>query len=327
MSNNPDKYCIFGSNMKTGLEMTPFDAITDYLMILPIILGLVVLGKIFASPNKQFKLIYLIIALILVGDLSIVIINSYYSCITEVTIKQKDWFTVVFTGSKAQNFVLFIWLYMWEATRHAKEKEAKLQEMAKQEDASLTPEQKMKKFTSDVENFVAKHEKSRKWFLRKFYGALVFEILLDITFFVLFLKYDAATSSKELKSLIGAVLFFQGLDIIFVTCLLILAFNGLRKILKAYPRINVSKWQVFFNLFTVVAIFINKFLPEEYANFREILEMLFQLNLLWFCWNFVTMPKNAGGKEPLVANLTGTQIAQQLEQMADNLAKVKVEEA
>jgi len=69
MSNKTDQYCIFGSNLKKGLEDTTFDAITDYMMILPIILGLVVLGKVFASPNKQFKLIYSIIALILVGDL------------------------------------------------------------------------------------------------------------------------------------------------------------------------------------------------------------------------------------------------------------------
>jgi len=76
---------------------------------------------------------------------------------------------------------------MWEATLHAKEKEAKLHETAKQEDASLTPEQQMQKFKSDVANFVEKHEKSRKRFLCKFYGTLGFTIFLDITYLVLVL--------------------------------------------------------------------------------------------------------------------------------------------
>jgi len=125
-----------------------------------------VLGRVLGS-DKQFKLVYLIIALILVGDLSEVINNSYYLCIplTDKTEKQWDWQALVDTGIDLENFVIFIWLYMWEATRHAKEKEAKLQEMAKQEDPSLTFELQMRKFRIDVGNFVIEHEKKRKKFL------------------------------------------------------------------------------------------------------------------------------------------------------------------
>jgi len=182
---------------------------------------------------------------------------------------------------------------MWEATLHAKEKEAKLQETAKQEDASLTPEQQMKKFTSDVANFVAKHKKSHKWFLCKFYGALSSVILLDI-FYLALVLFNEDKDVKEAARILFWV--FLGLIMLFVTCLMCTTFNGLRKILKANPQIAVSKWQIGFNLFTVFAMFISNFIALDYLpNLIQILAVLFQLNILWFCWNLVTIPKNGGG--------------------------------
>jgi hypothetical protein len=73
-------------------------------------------------------------------------------------------------------------------------------------------------------------------------------------------------------------------------------FCGLRKILKANPQIAVSKWQVGFNLFTVLAMDITSTFTtsDNFANLMQILAVLFQLNILWFCWNLATVPKNAG---------------------------------
>jgi hypothetical protein len=319
MSKQYDEFCIFGSSMKEGIAKDPFDTISDYVIILPIIAGLIVLGRVLGS-DKQFKLVYLIIALILVGDLSEVINNSYYLCIplADKTEKQWDWQALVDTGIDLENFVIFIWLYMWEATRHAKEKEAKLQEMAKQEDSSLTFELQMRKFRIDVGNFVIEHEKQRKKFLCKFYFAVGFEIFIDIVYLIVLIILGTDNVAKYLTR--EGFLFFQAINLIFVTCLMIITFNGLRKILKANPQIAISKWQVGFNLVTVCAMLIDFFIDS--GNWIQIISVLFQMNVLWFCWNLVKRPKNTGSQET-AANRISTQITQQLEQVANNLTKAQ----
>lgn len=101
---------------------------------------------------------------------------------------------------------------------------------------------------------------------------------------------------------------------------MILTFNSLRKILTANPQIAISKWQVGFNLVTVCAMFIDFFIDS--GNWIQIVSVLFQLNVLWFCWNLTKQPKNTGSQET-AANSISTQITQQLEQVANNLTKAQ----
>jgi len=68
-------------------------------------------------------------------------------------------------------------------------------------------------------------------------------------------------------------LFLQAINLIAITCLMILTFNGLRKILTANPQIAISKWQVGFNLVTVCAMFIDFFIDS--GNWIQIVSVLF----------------------------------------------------
>jgi len=87
---------------------------SDYLIILPIILAIAVLGGVLMS-HKRFKLVYLIIVLILIGDFSEVYYDSVYACIPPTGFRrsQWDWKAFFVAGMDFQNYTLYVWLYMW----------------------------------------------------------------------------------------------------------------------------------------------------------------------------------------------------------------------
>jgi hypothetical protein len=142
-----------------------------------------------------------------------------------------------------------VWLSIWFKTWYDKEQETTLIQM--KNEATLTDELQILSFREKVQTFIAGHEKKRKYFLFAFYVSLGLEIVLDISLTCLYAYHEHKTPEYAFYIFVGYLSLLQAAIIVFVLCLILATFNGLRKVLSKNPHIVISKWQVRLNIITI----------------------------------------------------------------------------
>jgi hypothetical protein len=104
--------CIFGPNMMQSMTVQPAFSISTYLYLLPFELAMMTLGK--AVSQTTFRPVFLILTLILVCDFSIVAFYSIYVCDPDNMMKYGwPWFVILYEGMQLQNYILFVYWYVW----------------------------------------------------------------------------------------------------------------------------------------------------------------------------------------------------------------------
>jgi len=83
-----------------------------YLYFVPIVFSLILLGR--TVTAVPFRPVFLIIGILLISNLCRVIFYSTISC---KAIKSTDypwkWYSVLYTGGQLEDYLLFVWLYLW----------------------------------------------------------------------------------------------------------------------------------------------------------------------------------------------------------------------
>lgn len=133
-----------------------------------------------------------------------------------------------------------------------------------------------------------------------------------------------------------------------VFCLMLYTFNGLRKVLNENPQIVISKWQVAFNIITVcfmLLIYIFDSVDsiwwifgfDLYKNhpklqailslalfiLNTVMTLLFQMNILVFCWRLVGVSKTTSDQEESTDEIN-VEITQEIEPAVYSLNADKV---
>ena len=133
MSEAPDIVCTFGPDMMDNFINYPFYMTTSYAYFIPFLLSFIVLGKTIVS--LQFTHVYLILTCLIIGDFCYAVDDAVFACklYTPAGLRPLEWavYAFVYGGKELQNYVLFIWLYMWRQTYNFKREEAELEELAK----------------------------------------------------------------------------------------------------------------------------------------------------------------------------------------------------
>lgn len=117
--------CIFGPRMAWGFKEMPYYSTSMYLFFVPLFLSVMTLGK--AIAMATYRPVFVILTLIILTDIARLIFNSVYTCNGGwIMLKGWWWFALCYEGQLLQNYVLFIYWYVWYEAYKAKDQETKL---------------------------------------------------------------------------------------------------------------------------------------------------------------------------------------------------------
>jgi hypothetical protein len=258
-----------------------------YLYLLPFELAIMTLGK--AISQTTFRPVFLILTLIILCDMSTLVYSSVYECVPDSQKSQYGWgwFLVVYEGSQLQNYILFVYWYVWYHVFSQKQRETELLMLFECGEFHGDAVKKTRQFQQQVIEVMAKQKAQKKRSFIFFYSCLTISILNDLVQAKMILQNVMYIESVMRTSLYSTSI----LVTLFLGTMCLVTFYKLIKVMKVNDKVAIPQRAIYANCFTVVCMMVFSMETSNtsgqidwYSVGANIASLFVQLLMITFCW-------------------------------------------